>query len=242
MDMKIFKILFALAITSVSLCCVSCDESDPYFDLQNGDDLQLFDYYIDEYGNEGVVMYVINASKWYHTASYKIVISLDEGYDSWGPMDHLLYKCDSIRSSDVILEDYGVAMHQLMHHIGIEKFPAQAWCHKKNMNEKHQWAGSWRLPTISEWKYVNNYLTGLNTALKKYGGTPLNKNQMYWTCQEDYDQVLEINGEVNQTYDPMNKAIALTPTYKVIVGNNKWLKSNKYNVRAIKYIYYQVKE
>lgn len=240
MHMK--KHLYKIVLFFLLTCCVACDETDPYFDLQNGDNLQLFDYYIDEYGNEGVVMYVRNASTWYQTASYKMVISLDEGYDSWGPVELLVYKCDSVRYSDVILKDYGVAMHQLMHHIGIEKFPAQAWCHKKNVNDKHPWAGSWRLPTISEWMYVNNHITDLNTALIKYGGKPLNKNQMYWTCLEDYDQVLEINGEVNQTYDPMNNAVALTPTYKVVDGKNKWLKSNKHNVRAIKYIYYQVKE
>lgn len=246
MDIKfsinILKRLYALVIITVLVCLASCDEADPNFDLQNGNNLELFDYYVDEYGNEGVVFYVQEMSKWYHTASYKIVISLDEGYESWGPLDRLIYKEDSLTYNDICRDEYGVAMHQLMHHIGIEKFPAQAWCHKKNIDEKYPWAGSWRLPTLFEWEKVSMYYTKLNAALIKYGGIPMDESQMYWTCMEDYNQVITIKGETNNTFDPANKAISLTPGYKVINGKNDWIKSYEHNVRAIKYIYYQAKD
>lgn len=233
------KILYTcFVLSALSFCCVSCEEVFPSIDLQGSKTLKLYDYYVDEYGNDGIVAYVGTTSD--AADSFKIVLSLDETIESWGPQEYIVYK-DSVLEPMIKVISFGVAMHQLMYQIGIDNFPAQAWCNQKN-KDNCPWAGSWRLPTLTEHNMIVKNIDRLNSYLRNYQGIPMDTTKMYWTCIEDYDQLLEIKGEINNTYDPMNKAIALTPTYKVIGGKSKWLKSNKHNVRAIKYIYYQKQE
>ncbi len=232
MKLNIFHILLILTILFES-CSF---ESEGIFTDETTGDCQLFDYYIDSYGNEGIVAYIHDTKSKYSTRKYIIVVSADESYQAWGPMGECVYKNDTI--DWVALEDksFGVAIHQSMKSGGIEKYPAQAWCDKKNNNEKFPRAGSWRLPTMHEFQQVCKYITLLNSKLEDIGAVPISMNNLYWTCVEDFNNYVEVSG-IKTDYDCNNRAIALSPNGSTY-SKNKWLKKNKYYVRAIKYIYY----
>ena len=213
---------------------IACDaEPDALFTDDTTETPVLYDYYIDEYGNEGVVVY--NMDK---TSKYAIVMSLDESLQSWGPMGEMVYGVDSIRSTLLSNHSYGVAMHQAMKARGINRYPAQAWCDQKNGGEKYARAGSWRLPSYYEWGLIINRLSKINTAMTEMGGTPLDDSHHYWVCDEDYVGRIKINGTTSD-YDCENRAVVTSPTKSTYGNKDRWLKKNKYYVRAIKYIYYE---
>lgn len=243
-DKKIKSQILLLIALVISL--LSCDtEIELSFDLTEGKDYNLFDYYEDPYGNQGIVIAVA-----YTTYSdqpneqdlkYIIVMSLDESYDYWGPIKQQIYRKDSISTNIPNQPAYGVAMLQTMCAIGIDYFPAQAWCYEKNKQEIYPHAGSWRLPSTDEIytfsQKSSSHLIALNKQILKYRGVPLKSNEMYWTCTEDYENYVHFNYS-EAHYNASDRAIACTPIYNSIEGKKYWNKSEKHYVRAIKYIYY----
>ena len=217
---------------------MSCSfESEGIYTDDRTEEYQLYDYYIDSYGNEGIIAY-IDLTDPIHMI---IVISADESYESWGPMGECVYQCDSIGKSAFTQPVFGVAMHQAMKSIGMESFPAQAWCDKKNNDERFSRAGSWRLPTVYELRSIlgtdGSRVNSLNSALRGIGAQPISDEMMYWTCVEDHDDYIDITG-VDSDYDKENRAVIMSPHIGTYGYKDRWLKKNKYCVRAIKYVYY----
>ena len=126
---------------------------------------------------------------------------------------------------------------QSMKSMGIERFPAQQWCDKKNLGDPYPSSSSWRLPTYYELRLVFSS-KDLNNALKQAGGTPLNNSYYYWTCLEDIENYLHFDNIITD-FDRENRAIILNPHGNAYIDKDKWIKKNKYHVRAIKYIYYK---
>lgn len=220
----------------------SCDfESDGVFTDDTTEEYMLYDYYVDEYGNEGVVAYN-SGQKVSRANKYILVVSSDEAYLPWGIMGENVFKSDTITSMGFRDPTFGIAMHQLMKSYGIEKFPAQAWCDAKNKNEVFPRAGSWHLPSYYEYQLIfgstGTRVSSLNKALSSIGGTPFNTANMYWTCVEDYDDYIHINN-IESDYDKENRAVITSPTNSTFSYKDRWLKKNKYYVRAIKYVYYE---
>lgn len=217
----------------------SCSyESDELFTNETTEDYQLYDYYIDSYGNEGIVAYIQSSN--HSNRKYIIVLSADETYTYWGPMGELVYKYDTLELSALNEPPFGIAMLQSMKSMGIERFPAQAWCDHKNQSEPYPRGGSWRLPSYREFKFIfgkGNHLSDINKALHGIGGITVDENQFYWTCTEDIDDYITVEGEAIG-YDQANRAVLSSPTNSTFSNKDRWLKKNKYHVRAIKYVYY----
>ncbi len=224
-------------VTLVGL--VSCSfESEGVYTDDSTEEYNLYDYYIDEYGNEGIIAYVMKSS---NASEYIIAVSIDESLQSWGLIGERVYK-NKLNNTQVRRPEFGVAMHQAMMSLGIERYPAQNWCNKKNGAEEFPRAGSWRLPTKNELDLIFGIRGGcvdaLNAALRGVGGTPLSKEQLYWTCVEDIEGYANING-VESDYDPENRAVVTTTQNEKYGPKDRWIKKNKYYVRAIKYVYYK---
>lgn len=191
--------------------------------------IQVYDYYVDPYGNEGVVFYRGNQCI--------VVISVDESYDYWGPMDHYVYNVYNITNYSVFSSyPFGLMMLQNMYAQGLDRFPAQKWCYNKNNGELHPKASSWRLPSYTEMTSLPN-INKLNEALISIGGTPLDVDSYYWTCTEDYDGYVTINLQ-HEDFDKENRAILKSFKANSFSNKDSWIKKNKYKVRAIKYVYY----
>lgn len=135
-----------------------------------------------------------------------------------------------------------VTMLRSMRSRGIERYPAQAWCDKKNHGEEYPYGGSWRLPTFHEYTFIMGNkgarVSKINDALRETGGTPLNTGDYYWMCDEDYEGHVKIKD--NETdYDRENRAVIGTPMRTTTTTKERWIKKNSHYVRAIKYIYYE---
>lgn len=234
------KTVYLLYIIMFAL--YSCKfESEGIFTDDTTEEYERYDYYVDEYGNEGIVAYTLGLKN-SRGSKYIMVISSDEAYLPWGIMGENIYKSDTITDMGFRDSSFGIAMHQLMKSYGIEKFPAQAWCDAKNKNEKYPRAGSWHLPSFYEYQLIfgntGTRVSSLNQALISIGGTPFNTANFYWTCVEDFDDYIHINN-VESDYDKENRAVIASPTNSIIAYKDRWLKKNKYYVRAIKYVYYE---
>lgn len=230
---RLFIIMFALS---------SCNfESEGVFTDDTTEEYQLYDYYVDEYGNEGVVAY-ISGQKVSWSNKYILVVSSDEAYLPWGIMGENIYKSDTITDMGFRDPSFGIAMHQLMKSYEIGKFPAQAWCDAKNNDEKYPRAGSWHLPSYYEYQLIfgstGARVSSLNKALSNIGGTPFNAANMYWTCVEDFDDYIHIKN-AESDYDKENRAVIASPANSICSDKDRWLKKNRYYVRAIKYVYYE---
>lgn len=233
------KWLYILLLGWMSVVLMSCDrKAEGVYTDDTTEEYQLYDYYIDEYGNEGIVAYIYTLTT---LEKYIIVISIDEAYESWGPMDEIVYK-DTISTTGLEDPSFGVAMHQAMTSIGIERFPAQAWCNRKNAEEPHPRAGSWRLPSYKEYEQIfgddGKNVPNLNKALSGVNGTLISSEQQYWTCVEDFPDYWSFANSEN-SYDQANRAITILPNLRAYTLKDRWLKKIKHNVRAIKYVYYQ---
>ena len=229
--MRLFKNILFLLIT---LSCLACSfESEGVILDERGEEYELYDYYIDEFGNEGIVVCISD--------SFVVVMSADESYQSWGPTNEQLYPYGDI-SENFNRVDYGVAMHQLMKAKGIERYPAQNWCDKKNGGKEYSYAGSWRLPSFKELKDIfganGAYVGRIQSSLKNIGGTLLNTENMYWTCTEDYIDYVTIK-DLETDYDPENRAVITSCLIATLGTKDRWIKKNKHYVRAIKYVYYK---
>lgn len=235
MFMKKFLLLFTLCVV-LSSCSF---ESEGVFTDDTTEEYELYDYYVDSYGNEGIVAYIHQSTS--SERKYVIVISADESYQSWGPMGERVYKSDSVSSSVCRSSGFGVAVLQAMHSIGIDRYPAQSWCDSKNEKEEYPRAGSWRLPSFHEFGLIRgangSKIESLNSALKGIGGTPILTDHLYWTCAEDFDNYITINGE-DSDYDRENRAVITSPMNATYSNKERWLKKNRYYARAIKYVYY----
>ena len=228
---------YILFVTCLFLC--SCHKSSGVYTDEMDRDYRLYDYYEDAYGNAGVVASIVSNKN----ENGIIVISLDEANLPWGPMGEIVYN-DSITGSGSLEVYFGVAMLQIMKAVGIDHYPAQAWCDAKNGDETYVRGGSWRLPTYHELRLTfgdeGSCVPALNQALLKAGGTPISTDvfDMYWTCVEDKPKFVKFS-DVENTYDPANRAIPVNYQYRFYTDRDQWIKKNRYNVRAIKYIYYQ---
>ena len=233
------RLLYIGLLCCIGVTVVSCDKkAEGVFTDDTTEEYQLYDYYIDEYGNEGIVAYIYTLTT---LKKYIIVLSVDEAYESWGPMGEIVYK-DTVSKSGIEDPSFGVAMHQAMTSIGIERFPAQAWCNQKNADEPHPRGGSWRLPSYYEYKQIfgtdGNKVPNLNKALSGVNGTLISSDQQYWTCVEDITDYWSFS-ESDNDYDQANRAVTILPNLKAYTLKDRWLKNIKHNVRAIKYVYYQ---
>ena len=224
----------------ISVMLSSCSfESEGVFTDDTTEECLLYDYYIDEYGNEGIVAYSVSGKT--TGRKYAIVVSADEALLPWGPMGEAIYKSDTITSRGLRSSSFSIGMHQIMKSLGIDKFPAQAWCDAKNQDEDYPRAGSWHLPSYYEYQLIfgtkGRNVTSLNSAFISIGGTPFSDG-MYWTCVEDFDNYITITDNESD-YDKANRAVITSP-YNVTHGyKDRWLKKNNYYVRAIKYVYYK---
>lgn len=238
--MKIVRLLFFVLF---ALIFISCDfESEGVFtDETDGIAYELYDRYVDAYGNEGIVAHIHTSSSGKSSRKYIIVLSSDESCQPWGPLNELVYKSDSLSTIDLSTPDFGMAVFQSMKSRGIQRYPAQAWCDMKNKSDEYVRAGSWRLPSFYEFRLIfgsnGSKVDPLNRALTTIGTEQIDPDNMYWTCVEDFDDYIDLK-DSESDYDKYNRAIVLTPSGKVFSDKHRWLKKNKYYVRAIKYIYY----
>ena len=232
--MKLFNYILALLLTLLSISCTF--KSEGVILDERSEEYMLYDYYVDEYGNEGIVVYIAQNEK------YAIVLSADESYEQWGPTDEQVYSVDA-SSLQYGTQEFGLAMHQLMKAKGIERYPAQYWCDRKNGENELSYAGSWRLPSYKELRIIFGdnglYVGKIQSALKHIGGTLLDAEKTYWTCAEDYDGYLSFK-DVETDYDPENRAVLITYLNSAYATKDRWIKKNKHYVRAIKYVYYSI--
>lgn len=224
-------------IIALSLLCMialsSCYfESDPII-LDTSKEYSLYDYYEDELGNKGIVAYV-------EESSFIIVLSLDETEAAWGPMGEMVYDSSNF-SAHIVTNCFGLAVLQNMKAKNIERFPAQAWCDRKNGTDTYPNVASWRLPSDFEMFLIYNNsqaaVNRLNYYIGRAGGDLIGKDKLYWTCMEDFDNYCFV---VNQPpdFDAENRAIAKSPINRVYADKDLWIKKKVNYVRAIKYIYY----
>lgn len=232
--MKKRQLLLSISLLLLSTACSF--ESDALYTDDTTEECQLYDYYIDEYGNEGIVAYVYQSKS--TQRKEVIVISADEALLPWGPTGMAVYQADTLKKNTLNSSTFGVSMHQSMKSIGIDRFPAQAWCDAKNGNEPYPRGGSWRLPSFYEMNLALKDVDALNAALTSIGGTTISVSSHYWTCVEDYSGYITINGADNTDYDCQNRAVITSASNSTYSNKDRWLKKNKYNVRAIKYVYF----
>ena len=237
---------FFCLVFLASITILSCtDESDEVIVDERDEQYRLYDYYIDAYGNEGIVCYVDTS---YTVSGAIIVISADEAYLPWGPLGDAVCRDDSVATAFLSSPSFGLSMLQNMTLKGIEHYPAMNWCANKNSDELAPNSSSWRLPTQFEFAKiflgVKNYpqkihsnLNELNNALKNIGATTIEEDNYYWTCNEDYNTTMSSVSDNNRK----DLAIPITVNNKTTADKNYWIKKNKYYVRAIKYIYYRDK-
>lgn len=234
----------SLLLFLMYLCFFSCDhESDALLIDVLDEEYQLYDYYIDEDGNEGIVSYVqksTSISKYPKGYKYMIVLSLDESLEAWGAMGETVMKIDSLSDSELRKSTAGLMMLQCMYSRGIERYPAQKWCFMKN-NSSEIFGSSWRLPTYYELLQIfgtsGKNVSILNQEIKNYGGTIIDNSHFYWTCIEDYKDYISVDN-LELDYDQANRAILTSSQISTFSDKDRWLKKNHYFVRAIKYIYY----
>ena len=210
------------------------DKSNDLFIDEVDPNIQLYDLYVDKYGNEGIIACIYNYG--IDDFGYIIAISLDETIEPWGPMDELVYKADFEGTYVFSQASFGLMMLQSMKSMGIHRFPAQKWCDDKNNGEQYPYTGSWRLPSLAEFRSISN-INALNQAIEAVGGTPLSDYELYWTCVEDFDNYMTVNNN-HEDYDKENRAIPVTPKYTQYTDKDRWIKKNKHHVRAIKYVYF----
>lgn len=239
-------IIYILVFIAASSSCQKhgkegISDNDPH-------DYNLYDYYVDKYGNEGIVAALVSYNDESFSYRCKIVLSLDETVATWGPMGVTV-----LSVNDRFNEDYpygpqfGLQMNRMVESRGSEGFPAFDWCHKKNHGEEYLHSSSWLLPTAAELEEIfcdGEAIDELNEHITEYGGTPIpteiTLSNCYWSCVEDIEDVLAFRDEIQATcdFDPARRAIAPTIEGKYYIDKTLWHKNNEYRVRAIKYIYF----
>lgn len=223
-------LVITLGIILLNLLC-GCDKSDEIIlDETHGITYELGDLYTDEYGNEGIVCRT--QDKYKHKMI--MVVSSDEAYMSWGPLDQQVSPYDTLKAyySSRYFEYYGIAILQCAKSLGIENFPALKWCNDKNHGEKYPSGTSWHLPTNEELECIN--------IISWYEDSVDLNNKYYWTCIEDISGCSDF-GVSNMNFRPKDRAMPLNLNGDTFSNKDLWVKRNKYYVRAVKYIYYEKK-
>lgn len=230
----LWSIISILCLSSTIACS---DDDDMMVIISNDEDLRLYDYYIDEYGNEGVVAY-INES---YSQNVAFVISADEVVCEWGPCGLLVFDKDKESIEDNIEQPrFSLVMSQYVTLLGQERFPAFDWCLQKNGDSRLD-ASSWVLPSEHEFETMLNEvdMDELNQALQNIGGLPLTQSA-YWTATEDLEGII-VFPDTETIYDPENWAISITTSGRFFSNKHIWWNKNRpLGVRAIKYIQYEV--
>lgn len=212
---RLFSYLF---LTCIIL--VSCEGSG-IADITNGKEYQLYDYYIDKNGEEGIV--VLN---------YKnkiLVMSLDESECIWSKTGF------TVANNDTIIKNYderALFLNQRATYLGLENFPAFKWCIDKNRSKKYPDINSWILPSLY---HQSRHITSsirynyelINEHIINYGGTPLNPEAYYWLADEP--SLIYTSSEVSD----LEHSLAFTMSKDWIVSKERQCK-----VRAFKYILY----
>lgn len=248
-----------LLATAVIMTCLACSKTKlGKADIIPGHvdpaEYQLYDYYIDEYGNEGVVGALnLNPDNF---INYIIVISADETETNWGRADMEVYRwADQYASRYGYTMGkqfngeytggvfFGLEMNRLVHAQGQEGFPAFDWCLSKNKGERYVHSGSWMLPSYNEFTHMTygDKLEKLNEALISMGGTPISEEDYYWSCVEDIENAFHFSDTTltyAKDYDQKRRAVPFLAGRLFPSDKTYWHKQyNFYKVRAIKYIY-----
>jgi hypothetical protein len=216
----------------------ACDEKSDFviFDDTAGEDLRYGDYYVDDQGNEGVVAYISLKAQ----PSFILVVSIDETFLPWGPMGESVCDNDTVNINVLTNPSFGLSMLQAMQAKGISRFPAMAWCNRKNGSETLASASSWRLPTRYELNLIFANMNSLNNVLDDLDGTPVRSGRYYWTCLEDYETSTSKGDAIDPSEcDCANRALPVNASNVPPADKDYWLKKNQYYVRAVKYLYFK---
>lgn len=222
--------LITVLVNCICVSLTSCDvESNEEILNKLNEDYHLYDYYVDEYGNEGIVSWIYypssNEDKYPNGYSVVMVISCDEAYLPWGPMGESFTELDSVTSYYSLPDpEVGMTILQSMYAKGIDKYPAQEWCFNKNKSTEIN-GNSWRLPSFNEMRHVRGNYDSINKAILSVGGTKIGEtDDKYWLCRT-YSENYASTFKLNLTKEDLNE-------------NDYQFKKNYNLVRAIKYIYY----
>lgn len=173
-----------LSYIIATLLIMSACEASGIADVTGGKNYELYDYYVDKHGNEGIVIY--KQSKKSGEGTYILVLSLDESECTWGK------EGESVADNDTSIRDYderALFLNQRATYLGLDKFPAFKWCLAKNHSKEYPDINSWILPSL----YHNSRLIPsvlqtkhelINRHIVEYGGTPLAKDAYYWLADE----------------------------------------------------------
>lgn len=224
--MKIKVLIFAFLTVLLS----SCIEADNIADVTDGKEYELYDYYVDEHGNGGIVIVAYNKRSFGRTLKYTIVMSLDEADLSWGRMGETLSAPDTSYSYD----GYCLLMNQRAHFKGIENYPAFEWCYRKNRSRKLPNINSWILPNQKEYRTTYTHVLStsyelINQHIVKYGGTPLDPDKPYWLAEENRFPDMVERRKDNANYFFISEGVQYADTAK----------NSVLGVRAVKYIYFE---
>ncbi len=241
--MKRWNYIFFSAVLSLFVSCSATEICTIVPDSDSGN-YGLYDHYVDEFGNEGVVAYAVKDEY----GATVIVLSLDETECAWGRTNYSVYPVVEGFNPGYLNDTYwGLEMNQLVERLDGEDYPSFAWCHAKNKDGKPLHSSSWILPSYSEFMWItysedNAHLNALNKAIETYGGTPLSIDEFYWTATEDIDDYIHLSSdtyEVLYGYDQDNRALRVTPEGYFYTNKANWSKRFISRVRAVKYIYYE---
>ena len=241
----IFNVLFLTLVLLLQMSCKSKDSlAGPYDnDLR---DYNLYDKYVDEYGNEGIVAFKYDGEN----RRIAIVLSLDETECAWGPENDIVFDLPIEFNVDFLDSfGFGLKMNRMVELRGFKNYPAFDWCNKKNKEGKSVHSSSWMLPSLYEWKWCCDNLDDLNAKIEEYGGMPVrtgSESGFYWSATEDVDGYFVFSDTAtdeikNQSYDQYNFAIPMSGDYYVPSRKIFWSQSLYYYVRAIKYILFESK-
>ncbi len=204
------------------------------------------DAYTDAYGNKGIIAFARDLND----GRVVFAISADETTAAWGPVGEAAFQLKEWWFTENVVEDYvtgyffGLNMSQRVEQLGMERFPAFAWCNAKNKDGKPVHSSSWMLPTKAEltWVFGLVGVEALNQYMETIGGTPFptDGTEHYWTATEDFDQYIKFADEEVQAatdYDQASRAVCMNVNRLLYVDKSRWTKDHSYRVRAIKYVY-----
>lgn len=181
---QFFMIILFPYLLALCFILTSCEGSG-IADITAGKEYELYDYYIDKNGEEGIVIY-IDSGKNETDIDYILVMSLDETECIWSKTGV------SIANNDKSIKDYyevGLFLNQRAYYLGLEKFPAFKWCIDKNRSKKYPDINSWVLPSLYHHsKHIPSLLREnqelINHHIENYGGIPLDPEAYYWVADE----------------------------------------------------------
>lgn len=166
-----FKSYILIAVLFALCSCDRYKKEDFVFDQTDGIKYELFDTYVDRYGNEGVVI----------RAGYDITILYKyEERCIWG-----LDGGPFLASSTSIKNEFNfnrIANTQIAQRLGISEFPAFDWAFSLNNSSNVADALSWTLPALEDYVCIYSNITEINKKLIEIGGDPLSVDEgtYYW--------------------------------------------------------------